>query len=71
MDSQTDLYRKRGFWDTPRNLYIVLGVFATFVGILAGWVGYDIARAPQTIVVQLPPGTVITVPAAPQAAPAK
>jgi hypothetical protein len=65
--------QKQAFWETPRNLYIILGVFATFVGILAGWVGYDIGRAPpRTIVVQLPPGTVITVPAvAPQAIPAK
>jgi hypothetical protein len=64
--------QKRGFWETPRNLYIILGMFLTFVGILAFWVGFDIARAPPgSIVVQLPPGTVITVPAAPQAVPAK
>jgi hypothetical protein len=63
---------KQGFWETPRNLYIILGVFLAGVAILAFWVGFGLARdTPRMIVIQLPPGTVITVPEASQVAPSK
>lgn len=50
---------KQAFWETPRNLAIVLTAFAAVVGAGAGFVGYRIgqtpAPAPVVIYVQGPP----------------
>jgi len=46
------LRRKQTWWEHPRNAAIVLGVFAAFVGAVAGVTGYKIGATPQQIVVR-------------------
>jgi hypothetical protein len=46
-----DLRRKQGFWETPRNIAILLGVAAA----IAGALGYKIGSTPPApIVIYLP-----------------
>lgn len=48
------LKRKQAFWETPRNLAIIVGVLVALAGTLAGFVGFQIgSRPPQTIIVHL------------------
>jgi len=48
------LKRRQAFWETPRNLAIILGVVVALVGTAAGIVGFQIGtRPPQTINVKL------------------
>lgn len=53
-----------GFWETPRNIAIMVGAVAAISAALAGWTGYQVGRSPATTQVVLPPGTVIQVPPA-------
>lgn len=59
------LKEKQSFWETPRNLAILLGAVAAIVATVAGLAGYRAGQQsstpPQII---FPPGTVITIPAA-------
>lgn len=48
------LRRKQDFWETPRNLAIVLGAAAALAAAVGGFLGYTLARTPPTpIVIQL------------------
>jgi hypothetical protein len=52
---KADLYLKtrQGWWETPRNLVIIVGVVAALFSALAGLVGYKLgSQPPQAIVVQ-------------------
>jgi hypothetical protein len=52
---KADLYLKtrQGWWETPRNLALIIGVAAALVGAIAGLVGYKLgSQPPQAIVVQ-------------------
>jgi hypothetical protein len=48
-----DLRRKQGFWETPRNIVILLGVAVA----IAGALGYKIGRepSPPPVVIYLTP----------------
>ena len=47
------LKTRQGFWETPRNMAVIIGVIAALFGGIAGLVGYKIgSQPPQTIVVQ-------------------
>lgn len=47
-----DLRRKQSFWETPRNIAILLGATAALFGAL----GYKFGSTPPApIVIQLPP----------------
>jgi hypothetical protein len=49
-----ELRRKQIFWETPRNLAIVVGAAVAIVGALAGFIGYKIGQTPPPpIVIQL------------------
>lgn len=48
-----NLRRKQGFWETPRNLAIVLGAMAAIFAAIFGVLGYKIGQTPQTINVHL------------------
>ena len=53
-----NLRRKQLFWETPRNLAIVVGAAVALSAALAGWLGYQTARnQPQPlppIIIQVP-----------------
>jgi hypothetical protein len=54
MRADLDLKRKQGFWETPRNLSIVLGAWTAIMAAIFGVLGYKIGSAPpQTINVHL------------------
>lgn len=40
------LRRKQGFWETPRNLAIVLGTAVALAGLVFGTIGYKLGSAP-------------------------
>lgn len=65
MRADLNLKRKQAFWETPRNLAIVLGAVvalaATAAGIFGWNFGRDLAKSQQPM---FPPGTVITIPPA-------
>ena len=48
-----ELRRKQTFWETPRNLAIVLGAMAALFAAIFGALGYKIGQTPQTINVHL------------------
>lgn len=54
-----NLRRKQAFWETPRNLAIVLGAAVAATAAVAGYLGYQTGRNPPPplppIVIQLPP----------------
>jgi hypothetical protein len=59
------LKQKQGFWETPRNIAILLGTVSAFVAAVFGAAGYKLgSQPPQSIIVHLE-GPLL----APQAAP--
>jgi len=40
------LKQKQAFWETPRNIAILLGTVAAFVGAVAGAAGYKLCSQP-------------------------
>jgi hypothetical protein len=53
-----ELRRKQLFWETPRNLAIVVGAAVALSAALAGWLGYQTGRNPPSppapIIIQVP-----------------
>jgi hypothetical protein len=41
-----DIALKQAFWETPRNIAILLGTVAAFVGAVAGAAGYKLGSQP-------------------------
>jgi hypothetical protein len=65
MKADLDLKQKQGFWETPRNIAILVGAAAAFSGAVSGALGFKIGQstpAAQTIILQLAPGTTIASP---------
>ena len=51
------LKRRQAFWETPRNIAILLGVVAALVGAAAGVTGFQLgSRPPQQIIVHMDGG---------------
>lgn len=49
-----NLRRKQDFWETPRNLAIVVGAVAALTAAIAGFLGFKIGSTPPApIVIQL------------------
>jgi hypothetical protein len=55
-----ELRRKQTFWETPRNLAIVLGAMAAIFAAVFGALGYKIGQTPSPppVVINLPPQVV-------------
>lgn len=51
------LRRKQDFWETPRNIAILIGATAAIFSALAGLAGYKFAQTSQQppIIINLPP----------------
>jgi hypothetical protein len=64
MAADLKLKQTQSFWETPRNLTIILAAFTAIVATLAGLAGYkagQTASIPQQIIIQ--PGAIqLTVP---------
>lgn len=59
MRADLDLKQKQAFWETPRNIAILVGAVAAVVATVAGMAGY---RAGQTIgapTVVFQPGSIV------------
>jgi hypothetical protein len=67
MQADLDLKRKQGFWETPRNLAILLGSVTAITAALAGLAGYKIGSQPPAPPPQIifQPGSIQVLPAAP------
>jgi hypothetical protein len=49
-----DLRRKQAFWETPRNIAVLLGATAALAGLVFGLLGYKIGQTPPApIIIQL------------------
>jgi hypothetical protein len=46
---------KPGFWETPRNIAILLGVVAAIAAVVGYEIGHLAQYRPQQIIIQLPP----------------
>lgn len=65
MQADLSLKRKQGFWETPRNLAIILGTglaIVTAVGSVAGWrfgttLGQQSAQTVRVVIVHEEPAT--------------
>ena len=50
-----DLRRKQTFWETPRNLALVVGAVVALSGLIFGALGYKIGQTPaQPIIINVP-----------------
>ena len=50
-----DLRRKQTFWETPRNLALVVGAAVALTGLIFGVLGYKIGQTPsQPIIINVP-----------------
>lgn len=58
LEMDIELRRKQLFWETPRNLAIVVGAAVALSAALAGWLGYQTGRNPPQplppIIIQIP-----------------
>jgi hypothetical protein len=55
---KADLYlkTKQGWWETPRNMAIIIGVVAALFGAVTGILGYKLgSQPPMTVIVHLQP----------------
>jgi hypothetical protein len=50
-----DLRRKQGFWETPRNIAVLIGATAAIAGVLGYKIGREPPAAPQPIVITVQP----------------
>jgi hypothetical protein len=63
MQADLKLKQRQAFWETPRNLSIIIGTAVAITAAGAGILGYKIGQKDTpTTFIQLPPGTTITTP---------
>jgi len=66
MRADLALKQKQAFWETPRNIAILLGAVAGLTGVVFGILGYKIGQnSPPTQIVFQPGSIVLQQPAAP------
>lgn len=53
MRAELNLKQKQAFWETPRNLVIIIGTIVAATAGIAGVVGFKIGQNPQQITVHL------------------
>lgn len=56
------LKTRQAFWETPRNIVLIVAAVAGIAGVLGFKLGQ---REPVAQIIQLPPGSTITVPSRP------
>jgi hypothetical protein len=55
MKMDLQLKTKQAFWETPRNIAILLGSVAAVCSLVSGYLGYKAGSEPQRIIVQYLP----------------
>lgn len=50
-----NLRRKQDFWESPRNLVIIVAATAAIFSAVAGLAGYKFGQSPPPIIINLPP----------------
>ncbi len=63
MVAEAKLKERQSFWETPRNLAIIVGTAVAFSAAVAGVLGFNLGRSAQTINVHLDAPLVAPVPA--------
>ena len=59
MMADISLKRKQAFWETPRNIIILVGAAVAIAGTLTGWLGYRAGQdSNRPIIVQVVPAPV-------------
>ncbi len=53
MRADLALKQKQAFWETPRNLVIIIGTIVAATAAIAGVVGFKLGQSPTQIVVHL------------------
>lgn len=54
MQMDLNLKTKQAFWETPRNIAILLGTAIALTGALSGWLGFKLGQTPPApIIIQL------------------
>ena len=63
MQADLKLEQKQAFWETPRNIALLLAAVAAIVGAVAGFTGYRLGQSspPKQIIFQ--PGSIVAPPA--------
>ena len=59
MRADLGLKTKQGFWETPRNIGILLGVVAAIAGALGFRFGREPTPVAPPVIIQLAPGVVV------------
>lgn len=65
MRADLDLQQKQAFWETPRNIMILLVVAGGIAAVTGFMLGQTIAQheQPRQIIIQFAPGSIVTAPA--------
>ena len=57
------LKQKQAFWETPRNLVVIIGAIAAAVAAVAGLAGYKLGQGSAPVQVIFQPGSIVAPPA--------
>ncbi len=72
MRADLTLKGRQAFWETPRNLVIIISTLVALATVIAGFVGFKIGQSqppPVNVTISFPPGTSVQVPSAAVAPP--
>ncbi len=75
MQADLKLKGRQAFWETPRNLFLIIGTITAATAAIAGFTGYKIGQRPlpsaQPVQIIFQPGSIVAAPASvPPASPA-
>ena len=63
MQADLKLKQKQAFWETPRNLVVIIGAIAAAVAAFAGLTGYKLGQNSAPVQVIFQPGSIVASPA--------
>jgi len=62
MRADLDLKQKQPFWETPRNIVILLVVASGIAGVVGFMWGQELRRAQPQIIIRFEPGSIVAAP---------
>jgi len=63
MRADLKLKDKQAFWETPRNLVVVIGAIAAATAAIAGLAGYKLGQGSPPVQIIFQPGSIVAPPA--------
>lgn len=65
MGADLKLKQKQAFWETPRNLVVIISAIAAATAAIAGLAGYKLGQGSSSVPVQVifQPGSIVAPPA--------